>query len=128
LSNQDVPWQATGNYDLEWIRFMEQHAPDACGALRNWIRASQVRHELDEKTAEFIIVALDAHVAWPEPFIDIHINKAFNAGSTVLELVEVLTTAGMTMGPHLLNHGMTALRRTVEQREALGLATPYRRP
>ena len=113
--------------DLNWARFLSTHAPDSMAALANWLEAAKTRKELDRKSAEFIIIALNAYVAWPPPFIDHHVHYAFDAGSTVRELVEAVVTAGMLMGPHVLHNGLEAVERVIEDRQRSGLPTPLKK-
>jgi alkylhydroperoxidase/carboxymuconolactone decarboxylase family protein YurZ len=116
----------TGGYRLPWHDVFRQYDPEQFEAYRTW-QASLVNHkELDRKTHELIVIAIDALVAWPSPFIDVHIHGAFDAGATIQEVLESILVAAQFGGGHALNHGLTAMAKTIAERSAAGAPTPHR--
>jgi alkylhydroperoxidase/carboxymuconolactone decarboxylase family protein YurZ len=100
------------------------YAPEKFALYQEWMAGMLNHDELQPKVREFVIFALDSMVAWPEPFIDAHLNLAFDNGATIQELIEVSQTTGYIMGVHSLNHGLTSLERVIANRKAAGLPTP----
>ena len=117
-------WQQTGTVRLQYMEFLEQYAPEYVEAYAVWDKQADNLTELDPKTREMVIVAIDTIIMYPYPYIDSHIHKAFKAGATVRELIEVAVTCGRLMGPHAMNYGIRSLYRAIKEREALGLPTP----
>ena len=111
----------------KWNGIWKQYSPDKVELYFEWTRRMLENKELEPKVRELIIVAIDAVIAWPSPFIDIHINEAFREGATIQELVETMETVGYLMGPHALNHGFTSLEAVIEARKADGLPVPRSR-
>ena len=93
----------TGGYRLPWHDVFRQYDPEQFEAYRTW-QASLVNHkELDRKTHELIVIAIDALVAWPSPFIDVHIHGAFDAGATIQEVLESILVAAQFGGGHVVD-------------------------
>jgi alkylhydroperoxidase/carboxymuconolactone decarboxylase family protein YurZ len=116
----------TGAYKLPWHAVFQKYDPTKYADFVTAHHRAFTNKELDPKIRELIIVAIDAFIAWPSPFIDVHINGAFNAGATVQEVLETITTTGW-FNRHAINHGLTAMDKVVREREAAGVATLLRR-
>ena len=117
--------EAAGVKILRWQEVLSEYDPDFFAALTDWSIRGRKHQELDPKVREFILIAIDAVVAYPN--IDIHFNNAFDMGATIVELVDVIAATGRLMGPHPMNHGLTALDRVIEDRRSKGLKTPRSR-
>ena len=117
----------TGQYKLPWHGVFEEYDPELFKVFRDWQKAAQKNKELDKKTHELIVVAIDSLVAWPSPFIDVHIHGAFDAGATIQEVLEAITVAAMFGGGHAYNHGLTAMGKTIKERQEAGAPTPRRK-
>jgi alkylhydroperoxidase/carboxymuconolactone decarboxylase family protein YurZ len=122
--DQPEGWQRTGEVRLKWHGMLEEFGPEYMEAWRKFSKETNALTELDPKAREFLIVAIDSVIPWPSPYIDSHIHKAFNAGATVRELTEVAVTCGHLMGPHPVNHLLTALYKVITERDEMGLPTP----
>ncbi|MEJ1231019.1 MAG: carboxymuconolactone decarboxylase family protein [Galbitalea sp.] len=107
-----------------WNNVWEEYDQPKLELYQHWSNAILTHKELPPKVREFIFVAIDSVVAWPEPYIDGHIHSAFDNGATIQELVETIETAGYVMGVHAFNHGFTSLERVVARRKAAGSPTP----
>jgi alkylhydroperoxidase/carboxymuconolactone decarboxylase family protein YurZ len=97
-----------------WQEVLLEHSPPLLEAYLEWSRSGEDLQELDPKTKEFLIIALDCAVRWPSPFIDNHIRKALLAGASVVEVIEVIGVTARLLGPHMLNHGLSALSNVLE--------------
>lgn len=117
----------TGAYRLPWHGVFERYDPELFAVFRNWQKAAVKHRELDHKTHELITVAIDALVAWPSPYIDVHLHGAFDAGATIQEVLDAITCAAMYGGGHAYNHGLTAMAKTLKEREKAGVVTPHRK-
>jgi alkylhydroperoxidase/carboxymuconolactone decarboxylase family protein YurZ len=106
-----------------WFAVLEEYQPHTLQLyMENSKRLLETRVEIDRKTAEFIQVAIDAVVDWKN--IDSHIDKAFEAGATIQELIDVCAIAAKLMGPHAFNSGVTGIDRVIEARRAQGKPVP----
>lgn len=114
----------TGGYRLPWHDVFKEYDPKLFEVFREWQKAAQTHKELDPKTHELIVVAIDALVAWPSPYIDVHIHGAFDKGATVQEVLEAITVAAMFGGGHAYNHALTAMAKTIKERQEAGAPTP----
>ncbi len=112
---------------LHWSELFYEYDPQTYAAYVAWTTRARQHIELDPKIREFIAIAIDCVVAWPSPYIDVHLNKAFDAGATVQEIADVIMATGRLMGPHSYTHGFYALEKVLGEREAKGLKTPRRR-
>lgn len=121
---QEEGWQRSGEVRLKWQEMLEEFGPEYLAAWQEWGRSAFTLTELDPKIREFLIVAIDSVIPWPSPYIDSHIHKAFNAGATIREFIELSVSCGYLMGPHSTNHLLTALYKCIKEREELGLETP----
>jgi alkylhydroperoxidase/carboxymuconolactone decarboxylase family protein YurZ len=117
----------TGGYKLPWHGIFEEYDPELFKVFRDWQKAAQNHKELDPKTRELIIVAIDSLTAWPSPYIDVHIHGAFDAGATIQEVLETIGVAAMFGGGHAFNHGLTAMGNAIKEREEAGVPTPRKR-
>jgi len=106
-----------------WFELFAQYQP---ARMRLWFETRRKLRdecvELDQKTVEFIIVALDAAANWPQ--IDAHIDRAFDCGATIQELIDVCVITSNTKGPHALAAGLDGLDRVIEERRRLGKPVP----
>jgi alkylhydroperoxidase/carboxymuconolactone decarboxylase family protein YurZ len=112
---------------FRWAEFFAEQDPEMLASYIDWTTRARQNREIDDKVREFITIAIDAVVSWPSPYIDVHINAAFDAGATRQELLEVVLVAGRLMGPHAMNHGLTAVDKVIREREAAGQKTPVSR-
>lgn len=117
----------TGQMKLPWHEVFEQNDPELFAAYKAWAGYVASPKELDLKSRELMVVAIDSLVAWPSPFIDVHIHGAFDAGATVQEVIEAITVAAGFGGGHAYNHGLTALGSVLKERRAANVPTPQRR-
>lgn len=117
----------SGDYKLPWHEVLKEYDPEQFEAFRTWQKKLVNHRELDAKTHELIVVAIDALVAWPSPFIDVHIHGAFDKGATIQEVLESILVAAQFGGGHALNHGLTAMSKTLKDRRAAGIETPRRK-
>jgi alkylhydroperoxidase/carboxymuconolactone decarboxylase family protein YurZ len=105
----------------QWHEMMAEYQPDVLEFF--FERRSKLRpYEIDLKVREFLLVAIDAVVAWPD--IDSHINAAFEKGATIQELMDVFVAAGNLMGPHAWSFGMSHLDKIIKWRSEAGLPVP----
>lgn len=98
-----------------WQEVLLDHYPPLLESYLEWARSGEQLQELDPKTREFLIIALDCAVRWPSPFLDNHIRKALHAGASVVEIIEVIGVTARLLGPHMLNHGLTALANVLRE-------------
>lgn len=106
----------------KWHEMMAEYSPDT---LEDWFAARRKLSEnsvLEPKVQEFLIIAIDAVAHWPH--IKNHINRAFDRGATIAELVEVSIVAGQFMGPHAWGYGLSAVADVIESRKADGKPCP----
>ncbi|MDB5511373.1 MAG: hypothetical protein JWR08_856 [Enterovirga sp.] len=113
--------------DRIWPHVFQRFDPELFRDYTAWLRRLEKHQELDYKTRELIIVGIDAAIYWPEPFIDMHVVMAFDYGATIQELLETCVVAGSVRGVHPVNHGLSAIYRTVRALEVDGQTPPYRR-
>jgi alkylhydroperoxidase/carboxymuconolactone decarboxylase family protein YurZ len=113
---------ATGFQTRRWFEVLKEYQPEVLELWHDYAVKIQRHVELDPKVHEFIMVAIDAVVDWEN--IDSHINKAFDAGATIQELIDVSVTAAYLMGPHALHSGITGLDRVIKARREAGLPVP----
>ncbi len=106
-----------------WFELFARYQPER---MRLWFETRRKLRdecvELDPKTVEFIVVALDAAANWPQ--IDAHIDRAFDHGATIQELIDVCVIASNTKGPHALAAGLSGLDRVIEERTRAGKPVP----
>jgi len=97
-----------------WQDVLLEHYPPLLESYLDWARSGEQLTEIDSKTKEFLIIALDCAVRWPSPFIDNHIRKALREGASVVEVIEVIGVTAHLLGPHMMNHGLSALANVLE--------------
>lgn len=124
MSEESAAQRELGYPTYKWNEIWKSYDPPKQALYEQWTTQMLTQSELPPKVREFIFVAVDAIVAWPSPYIDGHIHKAFDTGATIQELVEVIETSGYLMGVHALNHGLTSLEHVIEERRAAGRPTP----
>lgn len=103
----------------------KKYAPELFEAFTDfYAKKKKLRKGLGTKTEEFIVVAIDAAILWPEPLIDHHLHSAFDFGATVQELVETVLVACEYSGGEVevIRFGLNSLGRVIGQREAAGVA------
>jgi alkylhydroperoxidase/carboxymuconolactone decarboxylase family protein YurZ len=118
----------------------EKWAPERAAANR---RASaeiaKLPKALSARMSELLTSASDAVIRWPDPLLDHHLHEALNRGSNLQELVEVIMVVAESVqgasessvsgrrfhsGVEILHHGLSALSRTVAERDKAGWKTP----
>ncbi len=114
----------TGAYVLPWHEVFKEYDPKLFETFRAWQKAAAAHKELDAKTHELIVVAIDSLLAWPSPFIDVHIHGAFDKGATIQEVLETITVAAQFAGGHAYNHGLTVMAKVIKERQEAGAPTP----
>jgi alkylhydroperoxidase/carboxymuconolactone decarboxylase family protein YurZ len=92
-----------------WQEVLLEHNPALLESHLAWAHSGENLTELSSKMRELIIIALDCAVRWPSPFIDNHIRKALQEGASVAEIIDVISVTARLLGPHMLNHGLSAL-------------------
>jgi alkylhydroperoxidase/carboxymuconolactone decarboxylase family protein YurZ len=117
--------RASGFAVRPWHELMAEYQPDFLDAWRDFAGHITAHKELDRKTHEFLIIAINAVVTWPA--IEHHMHRAFDAGATIQELIEVCVTAGYLKGPHAWSFGLSALDRVIADRVKSGRPTPRSR-
>lgn len=120
----DLTNPITGEYTIPWHPVFQAYEPERLEAFRAWRKQHTAFQELDAKTVELIIVAIDSVVAWPSPFIDAHIHAGFDQGATIAEMTEAIFVSLPYGGGHALNSGLTAMGKTIRERRAAGQAPP----
>lgn len=108
-----------------YFQAWKKYAPDLFGAFMDfYAKKGKLRKGLSTRTEEFVVVAIDAAIQWPEPLIDHHLHAAFDAGATVQEQVETIQIACEYSGGEIkvIRYGLNALARVIGQREAAGVA------
>jgi alkylhydroperoxidase/carboxymuconolactone decarboxylase family protein YurZ len=98
-----------GMVPSRWQEVLIEHYPKLLESYLAWSRTGEDLTELTPKMRELIIIALDCAVRWPSPFIDNHIKKALREGASVAEIIETIGVTAHLLGPHMLNHGLSAL-------------------
>jgi alkylhydroperoxidase/carboxymuconolactone decarboxylase family protein YurZ len=114
----------TGEQVSPWWGVFEKYDPDGWAAYQEWFGRQAKPEDLDKRLWELIIVAIDSLVAWPSPYIDLHIHGAFNEGASIQEVVDAILAAGGMGGGHALNHGFTALAKVLAERDEAGETPP----
>lgn len=117
--------EAAGHAKMLWREMLAEYRPELLEAWFEFTRRSFVNREINAKVRELIVVALDAAVDWR--YTDVHVNRAFDEGATIQELVDVIGIAGAVMGPHATSAGMMALDSVIQRRRAEGLPVPLSR-
>jgi len=107
------------------MEILAEYDPDILAAWHEMAQKIMKHKELDLKTREFIIVAIDAVEAWSH--INVHLDQAFELGASIQELVEVMVVAGFVKGPHAWSWGLSHLSQVIQERKKTGLATPRSR-
>jgi len=105
-----------------WMEMFAEYDPDILTAWHEYNQKILKHKELDLKTREFIITAIDAVAGWK--YITSHINQAFELGASIQELVEVMVVCGFIKGPHAWSFGLSYLDEVIRERRAAGLPTP----
>jgi alkylhydroperoxidase/carboxymuconolactone decarboxylase family protein YurZ len=105
-----------------WMEMFAEYDPDVLTAWHEYGQKILKHKELEPKTRELLIVAIDAVVEWK--YITSHINQAFELGASIQELVEVMVVCGFLMGPHAWSFGLTYLDEVIKERKQAGLPTP----
>jgi alkylhydroperoxidase/carboxymuconolactone decarboxylase family protein YurZ len=100
---------AAGLVPARWQEVLADHRPNLLNGYLDWSDVAQECAALGPGLRELIIFCLDSAVKWPSPFIDNHIRKALAEGITAEQLVEAAVLTGQILGPHSMNHGLTAL-------------------
>ena len=100
---------AAGLVPAKWQEVLADHRPNLLTGYLDWSDTAQECVALGPGLRELIIFCLDSAVKWPSPFIDNHIKKALAEGITAEQLVEAAVLTGQILGPHSMNHGLTAL-------------------
>lgn len=113
----------TGDLGPAWNSIFEKYDPAKYAEYLRWRDQALSTQGLDPKIRELIIVAIDSYVAWPSPFIDVHINGAFNAGATIQEVLETIVTTAWFNG-YALIHGLLHMEKVIRARELGGVLTP----
>jgi alkylhydroperoxidase/carboxymuconolactone decarboxylase family protein YurZ len=108
-----------GTWGEQWETIL-QLDPEFMRAYLNFSAVPWKKNHLDDKTKEFMYIAVDAAATHLyEPGIRQHIKKALEFGATEQEIMEVLELAA-TLGIHAMNVGVPIL---VEVLEEKGLRT-----
>jgi len=97
-----------------WQEVLLEHYPPLLESYLDWARSGEQLTEVDPKTRELLVIALDCAVKWPSPYIDNHIKKALQLGASVVEIIEVIGVTARLLGPHMMNHGLSALANVLE--------------
>jgi alkylhydroperoxidase/carboxymuconolactone decarboxylase family protein YurZ len=116
------------------------HHPRLWAEYKRWTEARfNLREELTRKRLDFLSVACDVAIVWPEPLLDHHLHAAFEAGATEKELVELIVMvseglyevaaadhprAASAAGLEAARNGLAALSRVLEQRRSHDLLAP----
>ncbi|ODU07043.1 MAG: hypothetical protein ABS81_02865 [Pseudonocardia sp. SCN 72-86] len=108
--------RSAGLVPARWQEVLADHRPELLAAFLEWSDSAQQCDALGVGVRELIIFCLDSAVKWPSPFIDNHIGKALDAGITEEQLVEAVVLTGQIVGPHSMNHGLTALAGVLDRR------------
>lgn len=106
---------AAGLVPARWQEVLAEHRPSLLTGYLDWSDVAQECPALGPALRELIIFCLDSGVKWPSPFIDNHIRKALTAGMTREQLVEAAVLTGQILGPHSMNHGLTALAKVFDE-------------
>ncbi len=104
-----------GHVPSKWQELLIEHHPEVLTTYLEWAKAASVRTEISPKLRELIIIAVDCAVRYPSPFIDNHIRKAMDAGATLREVIEVIEVTSQLLGPQMLNHGLTAVAKVIDE-------------
>ena len=103
-----------GMVPSKWQEVLLEYHPILLESYLEWSRSGENLTEVSPKMRELIIIALDCAVRWPSPYIDNHIKKALQEGASVVEIIEVIGVTARLLGPHMLNHGLSALGNVLE--------------
>jgi alkylhydroperoxidase/carboxymuconolactone decarboxylase family protein YurZ len=101
--------EAAGLVPAPWQEILAEYRPEMLTGYLTWSDTAQETPALGAGVRELIIFCLDSAVKWPSPFIDNHIRKALTHGMSPEQLVEAAVLTGQILGPHSMNHGLTAL-------------------
>ena len=149
LTEKDlIPTAATVPPIFKWHvplpRFHDQArrkwAPDR---FANNARAAEENRKLPKalsgRMSELLTTASDTIIRYPDPLLDHHIHEALNRGSNVQEIVEVMMVVAESVpgaseshvggrrvhsGVEILRHGLSALDRTIAERDHVGWKSP----
>jgi alkylhydroperoxidase/carboxymuconolactone decarboxylase family protein YurZ len=97
-----------------WQDLLIQHSPETLAGYLEWSKVARTYEVLTPRLRELLVIAIDCALLWPGPYIDQHFVAASKLGTPLKELIEVVVTAGHIAGPHSMTHGMTALRRVID--------------
>jgi alkylhydroperoxidase/carboxymuconolactone decarboxylase family protein YurZ len=122
-----MDWNTYRKQLLETVGEIGKTSPEITRGYQGLSQAGAKTGKLDAKTRELIVIAIDTLVAWPEPFIDVHIHAAFDAGATIQEVIETIAVTANFGGGHSINHGLVAMERVIKEREEEGVRVPHRR-
>jgi alkylhydroperoxidase/carboxymuconolactone decarboxylase family protein YurZ len=103
-----------GMVPSKWQDVLLEYHPILLESYLEWARTGENLSEISPKTRELIIIAVDCAVRWPSPYIDNHIKKALREGASVVEIIEVIGVTARLLGPHMLNHGLSALSNVLD--------------
>ena len=107
-----------GLVPARWQEVLAEVRPELLEGYLDWSDVAQECSALGAGLRELIIFCLDSGAKWPSPFIDNHIRKALDAGMSREQLVEAAVLTGQILGPHSMNHGLTALAKVLDERAA----------
>lgn len=118
------------DYRLELDAVMNaltKQEPDFFGTWSDQLRFAWSGKTLHDTTERVILVGFDSVCHVPAPFIDRDVTAAFDAGSSISELLETVVVVGLIDGGiHAIHTGLEAVARVVAEREKSGLVTPHR--
>lgn len=120
----EAPWPS--QQQRGYVEMLARYHPSVFAAWRTRLERALAHKQLDKRSEEVLVAAVQAVCHFGYPIIEHHIDEAFNAGSNVAELMEAMIRAGEQEGTHALSSGGNALWNVVQRREAAGLPTPHR--
>jgi alkylhydroperoxidase/carboxymuconolactone decarboxylase family protein YurZ len=110
-----------------YLEILKQYDPEVNAKWGSRLERGLNREALDKKSEEVLIAAVDSIVHWAPPVLEYHVDAAFNAGSSIFEIMEAMLHVGnLEGGVHSVHDGLEALDNVVKRREAAGLPAPLR--